>query len=245
MRSPAVSDATPVISRTPRAYSSSAARSEAAAAAARRAGSSSSPSSSAASSSSGTSATVHSASRGRASSARSSADSRGAASASSAGFVHRSATSCSGVSGIQHRLTSRRTSGLSRRSASMIASLASRSRPRARASTAASRSRSDVTKVVRARLCGRREARARSRAPVTIAGVNVIRVPATSSVRGPAGTRCRARSAAAITPTIRRSPLRTATASSGSGTASTPGKSCPGVASTALDSPRPGSTWLM
>ena len=77
---------------------------------------------------------------------------------------------CSGVSGIQHRFTSRRTSGLSRRSASRISRLESGSTPRASARTCARRSSSEVTNVSRARLCGLREARARSRAAATMPG---------------------------------------------------------------------------
>ena len=225
IRAPAVRPATPVISSTPRAYSSSAARSEAAMAAARRAGSSSSPSSSAASSSRGTSLTVHGSCGDRASSSRSRPDRRGPAAARTRGSAHRSAMTRCGVSGIQHRFTSRRTSGLSRRSPSRISRLESGSTPRASASTTSSRSSREVTKVSRALLCGLREERARSRAALTIAGGMTILVPATVSWRAASGMRWRLRMAVATTSAMRRSPLIRATESSASGSASTPGKS--------------------
>ena len=130
---------------------------------------------------------------------------------------------CSGVSGIQHRFTSRRTSGLSRRSARRISRLESGSTPRASARTVASRSSREVTNVRRARLCGLREARARSRAAATMPGAMMIRVPATVSGLAESGTRWRLRIAAATTSAIRRSPLMTATESETSGSASTAG----------------------
>ena len=97
----------------------------------------------------------------------------------------------------------------------------------------------------RARLCGRRDRRARSRARLMALGASVSFSWSAMISTGSRGTCWRSRTAAATTLAMASRPLISAVCGGSAPAALTPGNRSPTVDSSTLVSPRDGRTWPM